>query len=202
MVFSGAALVVLIVPGPGVAYVVATSVAHGRWSALVSVFGLSLGAFVHAIAAATGLSLILLASAKLFTAVKLLGAGYLIFLGIQLLLEARKNLPAAAVSVPKRSRLFVDGVIISVLNPKVALFFVAFLPQFVDPAVGDVTAQLLLLGAWYSLLALLTDGGYALLAGAIKARFEAPARAARARVASGITYIGLGIGAAFTERPS
>lgn len=202
ILFTGAALVVLLVPGPGVAYVVATSVAHGRRAALVSVCGLSLGAFVHAIGAATGLSLILLTSAQLFTVVKLLGAGYLIYLGVRMLLDARKEIAPAAVSVPKRSRLFADGVVISILNPKVALFFIAFLPQFVDPAGGNVTAQLLLLGAWYSLLALITDGGYALLAGVLKAWFEARRRAAGAKIASGLTYIGLGVGAALTERPS
>lgn len=202
IVFTGAALVVLLVPGPGVAYVVATSVAHGRRAALAGVFGLSLGAFAHAIAAATGLSLILLTSAQLFTVVKLLGAGYLVYLGVQMLLEARTEQPSGAVSLPKRSRLFADGVFISVLNPKVALFFVAFLPQFVDPAAGDATGQLLLLGAWYSLLALMTDGGYALLAGAIKARFAAGRRAIGPKVASGLTYIGLGVGAAFADRPS
>ena len=163
--FVAAALVVLITPGPGVLYVVARSLSQGQRAGLVSVLGLSSGALVHVAAATLGLSAILLASAAAFTIVKLLGAGYLIYLGIRTLLARH---PVAHVdTTPPRSlyRLFVDGFVVSVLNPKIAVFFLAFLPQFVQPAAGPVARQVMVLGLIYVGLALVTDGTYALVAG-------------------------------------
>ncbi len=136
--FVAAALVVLLIPGPGVLYVVARSVSQGLPAGLASALGLSAGALVHVVAAAGGLSALLLASATAFEIVKLLGAGYLIYLGLRTLF-ARAPLPGlqAPSPLPVR-RLFFDGVIVSVLNPKIAVFFLAFLPQFVDPSAGPI----------------------------------------------------------------
>ena len=163
LAFSAAALVVLLIPGPGVLYVIARSLSQGQRAGLVSVLGLSTGAFVHVVAATVGLSAILLASATAFGVMKILGAGYLIYLGIRVLL-ARDSRPAPDDRSLRRSlpRLFIDGVVVSVLNPKVAVFFLAFLPHFADPSRGPVPQQIFLLGVLYVLLALCTDGAYAL----------------------------------------
>ena len=170
--FIAASLVVLVLPGPGVLYVVARSLAQGRRAGLVSALGLAVGVFAHVAAAAVGLSALLLASANAFEAVRLLGAGYLVYLGITAL-RARPRIAAPGAGVPPPlplRRLFRDGVVVSVLNPKIAAFFVAFLPQFVDASLGAVPLQILVLGALYAALALVTDGGYALLAGGLRAR--------------------------------
>lgn len=199
--FIIAALVVLLIPGPGVLYVVARSVSQGYRAGLASVVGLAAGVLVHVAAATAGLSAILLASATAFGVVKVLGAGYLIYLGIQTLLakrpttniDASKNLPL--------NRLFYDGVIISVFNPKIAMFFLAFLPQFVDPNGGAVTGQIFLLGCIYVALALVTDGGYALLAGSLRHRLTPRVMdGPLLRYLSGTIYIGLGVTAALTGR--
>ena len=144
--FIAAALVLLLTPGPGVMYIVARSIGQGPRAGLVSVLGLSAGALVHVAAAAAGISTILLASATAFGLVKAAGAAYLIYLGIRTLL-ARGAVASTEVCTPRSSRrLFADGVLVSVLNPKIALFFLAFLPQFVDPTRGPVAQQILLLG--------------------------------------------------------
>jgi len=200
--FVAAALVLLLTPGPGVLYVVARSVEQGQRAGLVSVLGLSAGALVHVAAAAAGISAILLASATAFGAVKAVGAAYLIYLGLRTLFGRRS---AASVEVPaSRSlhRLFRDGVLISVLNPKIALFFLAFLPQFVDPRRAPVAQQILLLGLVYVSLALVTDGGYALLASRFRSWLGALGglHGPLPRYLCGSVYLGLGITAALTGR--
>jgi threonine/homoserine/homoserine lactone efflux protein len=200
--FVAAALVVLVIPGPGVLYAVSRSAAQGYRAGLVSVLGLSLGALVHAVAAAIGLSAILLTSATAFGIVKLLGAAYLIYLGLRMILaRGGKQTGPDAIEPSTLKRLLVDGIVISVFNPKIAVFFLAFLPQFVDPALGAAPQQLLLLGLLYSGLALLTDGTYALLAGGLRqwigGRFM---RGPIPRCFCGSLYIGLGIYAAFSGR--
>lgn len=200
--FVAAALVVLVIPGPGVLYAVSRSAAQGYRAGLVSALGLSLGAFVHAIAAAIGLSAILLTSATAFGIVKVLGAGYLIYLGLRMIMsKGGKQTGPGATDPVALKRLLVDGIVISVFNPKIAIFFLAFLPQFVDPALGTIPVQLLLLGLLYSGLALLTDGTYALLAGGLRqwigGRFmQGPIP----RYVCGSLYIGLGMYAAFSGR--
>ena len=199
--FVVAALVLLLIPGPAVLYVVARSLSQGHRAGLVSVLGLSAGAMVHVVAATAGLSAILLASATAFGAVKALGAGYLVYLGIRTLLARQ---PAAGVDAPSpRSsyRLFADGVLVSVLNPKIAVFFLAFLPQFVDPTRGPVTRQVLLLGLMYISLALITDSAYALLAGSVRSLVGGRAmQGPLARYLTGGLYIGLGASMALTGR--
>ena len=199
--FVVASLVVLLIPGPGVLYTVARSLSQGQRAGLVSVLGLSVGALVHVAAATVGLSAILLTSATAFGIVKALGAVYLIYLGIRALLARDVN---AGVDVPAprlRSRLFVDGLVVSVLNPKIAVFFLAFLPQFVEPSRGPIPQQVLFLGLLYVTLALVTDGAYAVLAGRVRrwlggSVMQGPAP----RYASGAVYLGLGVSTALAER--
>ncbi len=199
--FVAAALVVLLIPGPGVLYVVARSVSQGRRAGLMSVLGLSLGALVHVAAAAAGISAILLASATAFGVVKALGAGYLIYLGLRTVLVRRPVVSVEPSADRSLYRLFGDGVIVSVFNPKIAVFFLAFLPQFVDPARGPVPQQILLLGLVYILLALLTDGSYALLAGSLRQWLGRTVLSGRLpRYLSGGVYLGLGITTALTGR--
>ena len=213
--FVVAALVVLLIPGPGVLYAVARSAAQGRRAGLASVLGLSLGALVHVIAAAAGLSAILLTSATAFGIVKAVGAGYLIYLGIRTIMAARvsaRRSPSgsahAAAGVESAmplplSRLFFDGAVVSVFNPKIAVFFLAFLPQFVDPGAGPVPQQILLLGLIYSALALVTDGAYALLAGSLRHWLSGRVmRGPLPRYLSGSLYVGLGVNAALASRQS
>ena len=199
--FVVASLVVLIVPGPGVLYIVTRAASHGSQAALPSVVGLSVGAFVHAVAAAAGLSALLLASAAAFDVVKTIGAVYLIVLGIRTLLANDAVSPTRATLNRARARAFSDGVVISILNPKLGVFFLAFLPQFIDPTGFPPALQMLLLGMIYSVLALMTDTGYALLATRLRQLFEQPGlKGPLPRYLSGTVYIGLGISTALLDR--
>ncbi len=206
-VFLIAALILLLTPGPAVLYIVARSLDQGRVAGLVSVLSIETGNSFHVLAATFGLSAILLSSARAFTVVKYLGAAYLIYLGLRRLLTRP---PAeAVVSVPRQnlSRIYSQGVAVAILNPKTALFFFAFLPQFVDPARGSVTLQLLTLGCLFVLMAICTDGLYSLLAGTVgqwlKARrsFLLTNRCliGADRYLIGSVYIGLGVTAALAS---
>jgi threonine/homoserine/homoserine lactone efflux protein len=163
--FVVAALVLLIVPGPSVLYIVARSVEGGRTAGLVSVLGVQTGALVHIAFAALGLSAILASSAVAFSVVKWLGAAYLVWLGLRRIFGRDDEEDEVAVEPERLSRVFSQGVIVNTLNPKTALFFLAFLPQFVDPARSAAWVQILLLGATFVILALCSDGLYALLSG-------------------------------------
>ena len=163
--FVAAALVLLIVPGPSVLYIVARSVEGGRTAGLVSVLGVQTGAVVHIAFAALGLSAILASSAVAFSVVKWLGAAYLVWLGLRRIFGRDDEDDDVAVEPERLARVFSQGVIVNTLNPKTALFFLAFLPQFVDPARGAAWVQILLLGATFVILALCSDGLYALLSG-------------------------------------
>ena len=201
--FVVAALALLLVPGPAVVYVVARSVEGGRSAGLVSVLGVELGTLVHVAFAAAGLSAILASSATAFAVVKWLGVAYLVWLGLQRLLARDDSGEASAASVEPEplARVFGQSVLVQVLNPKVALFFLAFLPQqFVDPSRGAAWTQVVVLGATLAALGLLTDGLYALLggtAGGWLKRHNASARFRRAqRYVSGGVYLALGAVAA------
>jgi len=199
-VFVLAAVLLLVTPGPAVLYIVARSIHEGRRAGLVSVLGVHTGTLVHVAGAAAGLSALLAASAAAFTAVKYLGAAYLIYLGVRRLCDAAAAAaPDAAAGVSLR-RAFVDGVIVNVLNPKTALFFLAFLPQFVDAGRGQVGAQILGLGLVFVALGLASDGLYALGAGGAAQWLRArPGFLARERWVSGSMYIGLGVAAALSS---
>jgi threonine/homoserine/homoserine lactone efflux protein len=199
--FVAASLVILLIPGPGVLYVVARSVTQGVRAGLISVLGLSTGVLVHIAAAAAGISAILLASATAFNIVRALGAAYLIYLGLRTLFTRH---PSAGINgeAPRSShRLFTDGVLVSIFNPKIALFFLAFLPQFVTPGRWPVPNQVLLLGFIYIALALITDGSYALFAGYVRHWLGSRVlQGALPRYLSGSVYLGLGVGTALTGR--
>jgi threonine/homoserine/homoserine lactone efflux protein len=204
LAFVAAALVVLLIPGPGVLFVLTRSLSQGQRAGLVSACGLSAGAFVHVIAATVGLSALLAASAAAFGVVKLLGAAYLIYLGIRAVMSRRQADVEVELPAPRSlRRLFADGVVVSVLNPKVAVFFLAFLPHFTDPVRGSVSTQMFWLGLLYCALALCTDGAYAVLASRLRHWMRGPmARGSLPRYASGAVYIGLGVSTALVEHQS
>jgi len=202
LLFFGASLVLLVVPGPSVTFILARSLEHGRAAGLVSVLGVHAGSVVHVTAAALGVSALLASSASAFAVIKYLGAVYLVCLGLVKLRHAG----ADAGAVPeraRRSRLFWQGFAVNVLNPKTALFFVAFLPNFVEPARGAVAPQVLVLGLCFIALGLVSDGAYAFAAGMLGARLrESPSVRRRVDRFSGGIYIGLGALTAFSgHRP-
>ncbi len=199
--FVAAALLVLLIPGPGVLYVVARSVGQGYRAGLASALGLSLGALAHVAAAAAGLSAILLTSATAFGVVKALGAGYLIYLGIRTLFADRPTVSMEAATPLSMYHLLRDGVVVSVFNPKIAVFFLAFLPQFIDPSLGSVPQQVFLLGLLYAALAFMTDSTYALLAGSVRHWLGGRVmQEPLPRYVSGGLYLGLGAYAALADR--
>ena len=205
LVFGGAALALIVIPGPAVLYIVAQSLEHGRRAGVVSALGIGAGGLVHISAAAIGLSSLIVSSAVAFSVVKYAGAAYLIGLGIARLLarngeEDEEKAPAPPAEAPLR-QLFAHGVVVNVLNPKTALFFLAFLPQFVDPARGTVALQVIVLGSTFVALALLSDSLYALGAGTLARRLERRRGARDAgRYASATVYVGLGTATALTSR--
>jgi threonine/homoserine/homoserine lactone efflux protein len=198
--FVVAALVLLIVPGPSVLYIVARSIEGGRTVGLVSVLGVQTGAMVHIAVATLGLSAILASSAVAFSVVKWLGAAYLVWLGLRRIFGRDQGEDEVAVEPARLSRVFWQGVIVNTLNPKTALFFLAFLPQFVDPARGAAWTQILLLGATFVVLALCSDGLYALLSGTaggwLRRRMKGASFRRRQRFVSGGILIALGAVAA------
>lgn len=199
--FVAAAFVLLVVPGPAVLYIVARSVDQGRLAGVVSVLGIQLGTLVHVAAATLGISALLVSSALAFNVVKYLGAAYLVYLGLRKLFSRE---PLQRLEVAERARLarvFWQGAVVNLLNPKTALFFFAFLPQFVDPSRGSIALQFLMLGLVFTLMALISDGLYALLAGAVGAWLRGNRRFLRVqRYATGGVYIALGVTAAFASQ--
>lgn len=193
--FVLASLVLAATPGPGVVYVVARTLAQGRRAGLTSVAGVALGNFGNALGAAVGLAALFAVSSLAFTVVKFAGAAYLIWLGIKALrpAAAEKNAAPAAFEAPRYARIFRDGLFVALLNPKTAIFFAAFLPQFIDPA-GSAAAQSATLGALFVLIASVTDTTYVLGAHAIGAAAGGALRGrALGRYATAATFIGLGV---------
>ncbi len=193
-VFLIAALILLLTPGPAVLYIIARSLDQGRLAGFVSVLSIETGNFVHVLAATLGLSVLLASSPLAFAIVKVLGAAYLIYLGIRRLLTRESTAQAEAAQPQSLGRIYRQGVTVAVLNPKTALFFVAFLPQFVDASRGAVPLQLLTLGCLFVLMAVCTDSAYSLLAStAGKWLSGTPAFLRFERYVAGGIYIGLGI---------
>ncbi len=198
--FLPATLIMLLTPGPAVLYIIARGINQGRRSALVSVFGIACGALVHVAAAALGLSALMLASALAFGVVKYLGAAYLIYLGIRTLLTQDTELDGVieADGQPLR-KTFSQAIIVSILNPQTALFFLAFLPQFIDPSRGSAPVQMFVLGILFILMAMTTDSGYAILAGTFGGLLRGKRSVQRVqRYITGTVYIGLGLAAALS----
>ena len=197
--FLGATLALLLVPGPAVLYITARSANQGRLAGLVSVLAIETANFLQSVAAALGLSAILLSSALAFDLVKYLGAAYLIYLGVRKLFSADTETGKEHVQRESLSRIYWQGFFVNILNPKTALFFFAFLPQFVNPEKGNVTTQTLLLGAIFVGMALITDSMYALLASSLAGKLKGNKNFQKGqRTFAGLVYFGLGITTAFT----
>jgi threonine/homoserine/homoserine lactone efflux protein len=197
--FVGASLALLLVPGPAVLYITARSANQGRLAGLVSVLAIETANFLQAVAATLGLSAILLSSALAFDVVKYLGAAYLIYLGLRKLLVREEAAADGEIKPESLSRIYWQGFVINMLNPKTALFYFAFLPQFVDPARGNVTAQTLLLGGLFVGMAFITDSLYALVASSLADKLRGNQHYHKGqRYFAGLVYVGLGITTALT----
>ena len=194
--FGVASLVLAATPGPGVLYIVTRTLAQGRRAGLASVAGVAAGNLVNALGASLGLAALLAVSSLAFTVVKFAGAAYLVWLGIQTLRETRADAPVVHFESPPHGRIARDGFVVALLNPKTALFFAAFLPQFIDPA-GSAALQSGLFGAAFVAIAACTDTAYVLAAGA-----AAPALArvsSAGRYATAAVYLGLGVFTALSD---
>lgn len=188
--FLGAAVTLVAIPGPGVLYVVARSVDQGRRAGLVSVLGVGIGNLCQVLLAAVGLAAVVATSAIAFDVVRIAGGCYLIWLGITRLRSRSEWQDEISPPVPHR-RILAQGFWVALLNPKTALFFVAFLPQFIDPAAGSVAGQILILGTTFVVLALIGDSAYALAAGTIANTLSR--RGVSSRLASGSRYAAAGV---------
>lgn len=199
LLFAIASAGLVAIPGPAVIYIVTRGVVHGRRGAFVSMLGVEAGNYVEVLAATVGLAAIVASSATAFTAVKLIGAAYLIWLGIRALREGI-GMRTAGEPATSRRRLFWQGFAVGALNPKLAIFLLAFLPHFVDPAAGPIWLQTLVLGTTFSVIALLGDALFALAAGSagdrLARRLNRPGRLSRV---AGVVYLALGVGAAAAE---
>jgi threonine/homoserine/homoserine lactone efflux protein len=193
LVFAGASAALVAVPGPAVLYVVSRSIAHGRSGGLMSVLGVETGNLLQVIAASAGLAAVIASSSEAFSVIRYAGAAYLVFLGIGALMGRRD--PEEVALGPARSsrRLYWEGVLVGTLNPKLALFLLAFLPQFIDPSAGPVWSQTLALGVVFVVVASIGDALFALLAGSA-ADSVRTGRAAKLmpRIGGGV-LVGLGV---------
>jgi threonine/homoserine/homoserine lactone efflux protein len=203
LTFALAGIVLVAIPGPSVLFIVGRALAHGRRAALLSVAGNTTGASLVVVVVALGYGAVAARSVEVFTVLKLAGAAYLVYLGVQTFrhrgdLAAALDRPAG----PAQRRLFWQGVVVGVTNPKVLIFFAAVLPQFVDLEAGGATGQMLVLGLLFALIAATLDSTWGLAAGAVRAWFAtSPARLRLVGGTGGLTMVGLGIGLAFTGRP-
>jgi threonine/homoserine/homoserine lactone efflux protein len=201
--FSALAFVIIVIPGPSVLFIVGRALQHGRRDALLSVVGNTGGAVVHAVLVAVGIGAVIAASSAAFVALKFLGGGYLIFLGVQAVRHRRDGLDLsdtpdadAVAALPDRPlrRVLGESFAVGVTNPKTLVFVAAVLPQFVDPAAGPAWAQILLLGVLFAAIALISDGAYALAASGARNWFaRSPRRLERMRAAGGVMIGSLGV---------
>ena len=204
--FLAAATLLAITPGPGIFYVAARTLAGGRAEGVASSFGTGLGGLFHVVAGALGVSALVMASAELFTALKWLGALYLIWLGVQTIRSARRDVAMQALDAGSSPavgacRAFREGMWVEALNPKTAAFFLAFIPQFVSPALGSVTVQFMVLGLVSVAMNTAVDVVVAFAAGKVRdSAADYPKRIQRIREASGGAMLALGVGLLFTRR--
>ena len=200
--FLVAALIIAAVPGPGIFYVAARTLSGGRKAGIASTLGTALGGLVHVIAGALGVSAIILASAQLFSAVKLAGALYLVWLGIKTIREARQLLPKQISQIGAK-RAFREGIVVEAMNPKTAAFFLAFIPQFLDPSVGHSALQFMALGLISVALNTFADVIVVMMASkAHSSLARKPHVLQRLRQGSGLFIAGLGVSLAFARRPA
>ena len=200
MLFALASVLLVVVPGPNVIYIVTRGIDQGRQAAVASVLGVQSSMIFHVGAAAVGLTALLASSELMFNIVRFAGAGYLVWLGIRNVLAPVSDLEIGSVpGRPQYRRIFLQGVAVNLLNPKVALFCLALLPQFVDPARGNTAVQIVILGCVMIAIGLISDTIYALLSGGIGEWLKTRQRVARQRQRfSGVVYLCLGALAALT----
>lgn len=200
LLFSAAALALLLMPGPAVLYTVNRSIAQGTKAGLVSVAGIHVGTILHVAAGVLGLSALLVASSTAFTVVKTAGALYLIWMGVQAWSGSGVAEVGATGPIRPLRRVFVDGVMVNTLNPKTAVFFLAFVPQFIDHSRPDTTLQLVTLGGLFIALGIVSDGAYAFASGVIAEWLRRHPTSGRYRGrASGAVLVGLGVAALFSR---
>src|SRR5271169_4517764 len=198
LIFISAAALLLAIPGPAIFYIVGRSIGHSRNAGLVSALGIGVGTLIHTVAAAVGLSALLVSSATAFSVVKYLGAAYLIYLGIQKLRRDESFNTSSDAPRTTLTRVFAQGIVVNVLNPKTALFFFAFLPQFIDPARGHVATQILSLGILFALMGTTSDSLWAVFSGSVAGWLRGNQRWMRnERYVSGGILISLGLATAF-----
>ena len=201
ILFMAAALALNVTPGPSIAYVMSRSFGQGRTAGLVSAVGLATGSLLHAIGAALGLSALVAYSPMAFAAIKYLGAAYLVYLGVGLLRQRSVLLPAAVPPRLSLSRVYWQGVLTEILNPKIALFFLSFLPQFVDPARGSIAGQTLFFGLLFHVTGVPINMLVAVAGSAIAASFSRNPLLERMRNwLSGTVLIGLGVRLALSQK--
>jgi threonine/homoserine/homoserine lactone efflux protein len=201
--FAAMSLLLIVIPGPSVLFVVGRALAHGRRTALLSVLGNTVGAYVLVLAVSLGVGPVVARSVLVFTALKLAGAAYLVFLGVRALRQRHSLTGAISGTVPERSgaRTLWEGFTVGVTNPKTLVFFAAVLPQFVNREAGDVIGQLMLLGLVFTCIALVSDGIWGLAASTARSWFaRSPRRLGMVGGAGGLAMIGLGVTVAVTGR--
>jgi threonine/homoserine/homoserine lactone efflux protein len=202
-IFAVASAGLALLPGPAMLYIVTRGVAHGRRGGIYSMLGVEAGDFLQVLAAAAGLAAIVASSAVAFTVVKYAGAVYLLYLGVRALRAGRRTELELGHTGPSDGRLFWEGFLVGALNPKLALFLLAFLPQFVDPSAGPVWLQTLVLGCVLQAIIMVGDTCFALAAGTAGVRLRRFVAGRRISVASGVLYLGLGAYAALGDgRPA
>lgn len=209
LAFAGATLALNLTPGADIAYILARTSAQGRNAGFVSAVGISTGAFIHTGLAAAGITVMVMASEIAFMTVKLAGAAYLAWLAFQMLRGSFLNrngqtLPQAEPATLKRrpmARVFTQAVMVNLMNPKVALFVIAFFPQFTNPARGPVWAQIMVLGLWFALSSIFVNGGVAVLAAHAGRKVAAGGAVARwAKRLAGLTLGALAVRMALATR--
>lgn len=192
--FCIASAILIAIPGPSVLYIIARSTEQGRKAGLISVAGIETGTMVHVCAAALGLSALLMSSALAFSLLKYAGAVYLIWLGIKKFSEKQTTSEVTLRPQESMSRIYWQGAVVNILNPKTALFFFAFLPQFIEPAKGHISLQVFLLGSIFAIIAWISDTMYALAAGSLSAWLrKKPAYMKIQAYLSGAIYLLLGV---------
>ncbi|MGW6457676.1 LysE family translocator [Streptomyces sp. NPDC055078] len=202
LAFAAMSFLLIIIPGPSVLFVIGRALAQGRRAALTTVVGNTLGAYVLVVAVALGVGAVVERSVVVFTTLKLVGAAYLVYLGVKAVRERGSMRSAFSGEGPPRGsgRTLWEGFVVGVANPKTMVFFAAVLPQFVDRGAGNVTAQILLLGLVFNVIAVACDSVWGLAAATARGWFaRSPKRLAVVGGVGGVTMIGLGVGVAVTD---